>query len=658
MKRRFFALFLNRNVVDVYTASLVHAVGSRYPPSERGGYTSRIVERVPPVDPAMYDMHHRRSIRIATLAIGALFVAACGAQEDTPNQRPAPIAAPQFEDAGETSIPDPSDPDPSDGGLPDADARDRETIDEDDILPVDPDSGDVADSDADAEVDPDADTVPDGTPDADADTDATTDTDSGGWIPPDDIEDPVVLQTGANGVLLRGMVLTIDDILDPGEVLIVGNEIVCVAASCTGDFRAADATWIDTRGVISPGLVDAHNHLPYNFLPEWRPPGDRFYENRYEWADEDSYEDHVRPYARRRSTGSHFCPAGKWGELRSVIHGTTTIQGQTFNQQCIQGMVRNADTHHGLGPSHMRTSIGSPREINDADAEGYLASFAAGTTRFAVHMQEGYNGNNILLEFESFAGRDTRTNRHAGTSLLGEHSILIHSVSLTEAQLIETRDAGGKIVWSPSSNFVLYDVTAPIERILELGIQVSLAPDWTPSGEDNMLGEIRYAYDYARAEGIDVITPELLWEMSTWRAADVVGLEAHLGRLEVGYRADIFVTSIPGGDDPYRAILETRADHVRLVMIDGVAYYGDDMLREAMNRDASCDLLDACGSDKFLCVSGSFNATTGGDTVDEIYETLYNIMEGLPIAGRPVPVPEDEQYGRGDEVLPLIDCSE
>mgnify|MGYP000995684871 CR=1 FL=1 len=52
--------------------------------------------------------------------------------------------------------------------------------------------------------------------------------------------------------------------------------------------------------------------------------------------------------------------------------------------------------------------------------------------------------------------------------------------------------ADARIVWSPSSNFALYGpgVTAPIQDILQQGIVTGLGPDWTLSGEDEMLGDV------------------------------------------------------------------------------------------------------------------------------------------------------------------------
>lgn len=460
----------------------------------------------------------------------------------------------------------------------------------------------------------------------------------------------VIEREGRGAFLLRGVVLAPDRVIDPGEVLVIGADITCVAESCASAPGAEGATVIRTNGIISPGLVDAHNHLTYNFLPEW--VGGQLYGNRYQWADVTSYEDHVRPFSDGRNLNERICPAAKWGELRSIVHGTTTVQGQSANRSCLDRLARNADHYHRLGHDHLRTTIESPREITDDEAASLVSSFTAAnapTTRFAVHMCEGVSGNNIELELDSFAGRDPRANRHQGINLLAAADgsyrgvgLLIHSMILTEAQMMEVRDSDAHVVWSPSSNLVLYGATAPIARMLELGLNIGLGPDWTVSGEDEMLSEMRVAHAYGRSESIAALTPERIWRMATQGSADAVGLGDVIGRLEPGTRADVVVFG-RRAIDPYRAVLDSGAEDVRLVLIDGLAYYGD-LALESVSVNGDCDVLDACGASKFLCVANTPGSTADGagatETLDDVRAQLVTILAG---------------YGRSD-LAELVTC--
>lgn len=509
------------------------------------------------------------------------------------------------------------------------------------------------DADGDADVDDDTDTDADADGDTDADTDADADADADG----DGLEAPLttVTDTGSEGFLLRGTVLTPTEVLEDAEVVVIGEHIHCVALDCSDEIAGRDLTIVETNGIISPGLIDSHNHLAYNFLPPWVPSPDASFSNRYQWANDASYESHIAPYADNRATGTHFCPAAKWGEFRSLLHGTTTIQGQSFQQRCIIGGIRNADnSYHHLQHSHLRTSISSPRDITDSQAQNYIESFERETdptTRFAVHMTEGYAGNNVELEFESFAGRDTRSNRHQGISLLDwGTSILIHSMLKTPAQLEETFLTDSFVVWSPSSNLALYGTTAPIEEILEYDIVTGLGPDWTVSGAFDLLEEMRVAQRYGQEQEIDALTPKKIWEMVTTDGAKVVGLHEFIGRLEESYVADIVIFH-RSDEDPYQSVINSRTENIDMVMIGGEVYMGDASVEE-ISRNEYCESYNACGTEKFVCVKeGPDAADRGNESLIDVRQQLIAILDGLPDA------PSEEQYGRGDDLLELVICS-
>ena len=500
-------------------------------------------------------------------------------------------------------------------------------------------------------------------PESDAGHDVDTsapddDADTGYEQPPSDTTTPsepaALVDTGPDGFILRGTVLAPDEIIEDGEVVIESELIVCVDVDCDEITEGKDYTIIETDGVISPGLIDAHNHLPYNFLPPWFPVSDTFFNNRYEWANEAAYRDHIAPYADNRMSGTHYCPAAKWGELRSLVHATTTIQGQSFQQRCVMGAVRNADHYHDLQHNHLRTTIDSSLNIDADQAQNYIDSFEnsdSPTTRLAVHMAEGVSGDGIEDELDAFAGIGSETG-HPGTSLLDYGAaLLIHAVGITSEQLETISMTDSYIVWSPSSNFHLYgmDVTAPIEEILDYGITTALGPDWTISGAFDMLEEMRIALDYAGRQDIDIVSPEKIWKMATANGAEALGLDEFIGRLIPGHHADIAIFG-RHGQDPYRAVIDSQAEDIELVFIDGEVYFGDQHLLESARNDY-CEAFDACGAAKFLCGKDS---PTAGDRRDEkVSDTraqLIEILEGRDDA------PEEEQYGRGDELLELVIC--
>lgn len=66
--------------------------------------------------------------------------------------------------------------------------------------------------------------------------------------------------------------------------------IECAGEACD----TAGASVVCTEGVISAGLIDAHNHLQYNVIPPWQH--DALFEDRYDWRSDDAYWDYREAY--------------------------------------------------------------------------------------------------------------------------------------------------------------------------------------------------------------------------------------------------------------------------------------------------------------------------------------------------------------------------
>ena len=79
---------------------------------------------------------------------------------------------------------------------------------------------------------------------------------------------PLLAQSSADTVALRGTLIMPDGIVENGTVVIQQGKIVAAGAKVK---MPANATTVDTHGIIAPGLIDLHNHLTYNVFPRWHP---------------------------------------------------------------------------------------------------------------------------------------------------------------------------------------------------------------------------------------------------------------------------------------------------------------------------------------------------------------------------------------------------
>jgi len=154
-------------------------------------------------------------------------------------------------------------------------------------------------------------------------------------------------------------------------------------------------------------------------------------------------------------------------------------------------------------------------------------------------------------------------------------TVVIHGVGLTPDDFAEMKKNGMYLVWSPESNLNLYGQTTDIKAAHDAGLTISLAPDWTITGSNNLLEELKVASNYVNKNGLqDTFTPKKLFEMATTDAAQVAGVGDELGKLAPNYGADILLLP-KHSNDPYANLINSNTDDVSLVFVKGKPVYGD-----------------------------------------------------------------------------------
>jgi hypothetical protein len=148
----------------------------------------------------------------------------------------------------------------------------------------------------------------------------------------------------------------------------------------------------------------------------------------------------------------------------------------------------------------------------------------------------------------------------------------IHCAGLAGRDYEIFRARGGSMVWSPLSNLLLYGGTADIARAAQEDLPIALGSDWSPSGSKNLLGELKVAWLVSEELG-SVFTPRQLVAMATINPARMLSWDSAIGSIEPGKRADLVAVDGRRGD-PYEHLLKARETALTLVVIDGIARYG------------------------------------------------------------------------------------
>ncbi len=404
---------------------------------------------------------------------------------------------------------------------------------------------------------------------------------------------------GGPSLLVRGTVLAPDRVLVGGEVLI-SPEGVLLGVGCDTHEAAAglELTVIECpRGVISPGLINSHDHISFDQNPPGSWGNERF-DHRHQWRL--GLDGHRKIVAPRASNDLQIA----WAELRQAMSGTTSVLGGGG----FRGFLRNMDV------PELQEGLGSPkihyRTFPLGDTDGTMRTSGCDYPRiddpallkeqaYVAHLAEGV-AITARNEFLCVSGQVP-----GGSDLVAANSEMIHGLGLLAPDLATLAARGASVVWSPRSNIALYGNTLAPRLLAALGVRMTLSSDWTPSGSMNLLRELQCAAAFDQTYLDRFFSARDLWQMVTGAPADALGLTRRIGRLAPGLVADVAVYDGAGAADPFRAVLDAGPEDVALVLRGGRPLFGDaDLVAALPPGPAGCEVLPqpVCGTLKTACV--------------------------------------------------------
>ncbi len=405
--------------------------------------------------------------------------------------------------------------------------------------------------------------------------------------------------------LVTGTLLTPTGVVANGQVAISATgSITCVGASCSAGGETVIAC---PMGVISPGLINTHDHITFTQNSPYTDTGER-YEHRHDWRLG------RRGHTRLTTPGGASGDQVRWGELRFLLGGATSIVGSGG----AAGLLRNLDqasNQEGLGQPAVQfetfpldDSSGTQLTATcnygtGPDTAASIAAYAA----YEPHVAEGIDSasrNEFLC-----TSSDTYDTMAPGLShdLVQPQTAMIHGVGLRPFDYGVMALDGTALIWSPRSNITLYGDTAPAPVAARMGVQIALGTDWTPTGSMNLLRELDCADFINRTYWAGYFTDEALWQMVTGNAAAVTATDDVIGSIAVGRVADlaVFDGRVNAG---YRAVIDAEPKDVALVLRGGKPLYGEAATIAAL-VPTGCDVVDVCGNSKQVCLMSEINKT-------------------------------------------------
>ncbi len=434
---------------------------------------------------------------------------------------------------------------------------------------------------------------------------------------------------GADLIVSAGCVITIDPdrrvILD-GAVAVSGNDIVAVdkAHDIRARFKAARS--LDyPNGILTPGLVDVHNH-PADYLVRGiiddKPQIERLrdivtpYEDRI--TEEEAYASAVANFHDMIRFGTtSFMGAGS-PQVASVARAVidTGIRGVVTSKtndvagpfgghiQTIDEAIgladRTFDEFHGAANGRLRVCY----DLSSADAvSDELAQLVRDHARkrgvgIASHFVQRRPEGDVT------GFRNPQVARFAKFGLLAPDVTLVHMGWLPPADVEQIGKAGSSIAHCPGASlfggagWIAHGV---IPELAAAGANVALGTDAMIIGRFMDMLRVMHVAVVAHRDARrkpDILPAHEVLEMATLHGSKAMGLADRTGSLEVGKAADLVVFdathwrpvrfSNPVNDFVYSG----AGSHVELVVIDGKIVHKDGKYVYGFDMDGVLGTLD------------------------------------------------------------------
>ena len=367
-------------------------------------------------------------------------------------------------------------------------------------------------------------------------------------------------------LIYNGTLVTVNrqfDIIEDAVVGVKGGEIAFV-----GTVDKAAETTAETRidaegGIIMPGLVNAHTHLPMSLfrgLADDLPLAD--------WLNHHIFpaeQQHVRPEtvvtgallscAEMLLSGTTCCCDGYFYEdaVAEAVDaaGLRAVLGQgviDFPAPGVPDPTKNVEAARAFVDRWQgRSSLISPsifcHSPYTCSAETLTLAKAAARDAgalFQVHVAETRNE----AEMAGISGNDTPVAYLDRLGVLDPDTLAAHAVWVDTDDLALLADRGTGVSHNPESNMKLASGIAPVPDQIEAGIAVGLGTDGCASNNNlDMFAEMDSAAKLHKAcrQEPTTMPAKTVIRMATIEGARALGLADRVGSIEVGKAADMIV---------------------------------------------------------------------------------------------------------------------
>lgn len=402
-------------------------------------------------------------------------------------------------------------------------------------------------------------------------------------------------------VIHNGCLLTMEPglpVIENGAVVIRDHYIYDHGPAHEVDLGQA-GTWIDAKGgLIMPGLVNCHTHVPMSMfrgladdlpLDIWL--NQHIFPAEARQVNPESVEKWTLHSCQEMLlAGTTTCCDGYFFEAHVAramdVSGIRAVAGQgvidfpapgvpdpSENIQAAQAFVdQTRELSSRITPSIFCHSpyTCSPETLKAAKQAareaGILFQIHVAETRNEASLVKGLAGRSIVQYLDDLG-------------ILDSDTLMAHVVWISDQDIEIILQRSARVVHCPESNMKLASGIAKIPRLLDAGVVVGLGTDGCASNNDHdLFAEMDMAAKLHKVACLDpcVMDARTCVQMATMGGARAIGLDSSIGSLEKGKRADIILVDmtkphmIPSYDPYSSLVYSAKSSDVSLVMVDGI----------------------------------------------------------------------------------------
>lgn len=401
----------------------------------------------------------------------------------------------------------------------------------------------------------------------------------------------------ASIIIKNGTVLTMDKnnkVINNGVVIIKDNKIISVGNKELLKVYSAKKIIDAENGIIMPGMINTHNHLP---MIAFRGLGEEGIKNRL-FA-------YFFPLEGEKLNRDLIYKATIHGSIDMALSGVTTYADMYYHVDEMAKATKDVGIRGVLGETVIKFPVvdaktpygGIEYAINFIEeyknddliipAFGPHAPYTVSKEKMQEieNLSKQYNVP-IMIHVGEFDDEDKRLNLKNKSvieymdsiGVLNNRVLLAHAIHLNEKDLDIIKKREASIAYNPMANAKGATGIARAYEMLNKNIKVGLGTDGPMSSNQvDLFRTLSYASSMQRLKYNDrtIMTPDVVVKMATIGGAQALNLDKKIGSIEPGKLADIVIIEtkspnmMPNYDPFATLVFQANPSNVDTTIVNG-----------------------------------------------------------------------------------------